>query len=395
MYELKIPGPDLRVFVVTRYDDIRAICQDVETFGNAPNPKAWRWGDTDAEVAAIYRREGWPLDTILTFSDPPAHTRQRKLSERAFLPRRMETAAVHVQSVVDELIDAFAADGRVEFMSAFARKLPIRVITHQFGLPKENAEFALETTNAMAAMIDMSYPREVLLQGVHTVCKFQHLLAANIERLREHPEETLFSDLVNAKVEGEPTFGMQELLSICLLILGAGTESSGGVIAWAIYELACRPELADELRRSPEKVGAFTEELLRLHSSVPGSYRTVRKDAELHGVKMPQGSVVMIRWDGANLDPTQFENPMQLDIARSNRRQHATFGLGLHYCMGNLLARKEIELSVKTLLRRFDKIELGAPKEQIEPIAALNYHVLAELPLELRQPTRGLSNRSG
>jgi cytochrome P450 len=114
------------------------------------------------------------------------------------------------------------------------------------------------------------------------------------------------------------------------------------------------------------------------------SYRSVLKDTELHGVQLPAGAVLMMRWDAANREPGEMPNPDALDIDTTSAHRHLSFGYGPHFCLGRLLARRELNLAIDTLLTRFARIELDCPIEALQPLVSVNNHLLPNLPLRLR-----------
>jgi cytochrome P450 family 142 subfamily A polypeptide 1 len=382
--------PDRNMYLISRAEDVLSVIADAETFSSQHHPQARRWGDIDAEVAAIYRNEGWPLVNPVVWCDGQTHARFRRLIDKAFLPKRLNARAGYIQGLIDRLMDRFDPGGEVELVSSFTGQLPALVMTREFGLPEHDADLLIRSNDSASRMIDVSQTdrrtaRADILAGVRALIGLQHHLFPRIEQVLREPEDNLFSDVVNATADGEPVLTTQEILSLVPLLLIAGVHTTGGMLGWTAYMLATWPELQARLKAQPEKIGDFVEETLRYHGPVPTTYRSVMKDVEIRGVPIPKGSYVVVRWDSTNFDEQRWSNPDAFDIDRPKVRNHHTFGSGIHYCIGNFLARRELNLATQTLLRRYDHIELAVPVESVQPISSFDAHILAKLPLKLRR----------
>ena len=380
--------PDRNMYLISRAEDVLHIIGDADTFSSRLHPQSRRWGDIDEEIAAIYRQEGWPLVNPVVWTDGQVHARYRRLVDKAFMPRRLNERAGYIQGLIDRLMDTFDANGEVEYIGAFASKLPALVMTREFGLPERDAELLITTNDLVSRMVDVSQTderiaRPAMLEGAHALTRLQKHLFPRIAQVQAAAEDNLFSDIVRAHVEGEPVLTTREILSMIPLLLLAGVHTTGGALGWTAFMLATRPELQKRLRVQPEKIGDFVEETLRHHEPVPTSHRTATKDVTMHGVLIPKGSYVLVRWDSTNFDDKLWQHASEFDIDRPKVRNHYTFGSGKHYCIGNYLARRELNLTVTTLLKRFGEIELTVPAESVKPIASFDAHLLSQLPLRL------------
>jgi cytochrome P450 len=386
--KLTSPIPDRNVYLVARADDVLQIITDADTFSSAQHPQARRWSDFDEEVAAIYRNEGWPLVSPVVWTDGETHARYRRLIDKAFLPKRLNARAGYIQGLIDSLIDGFGAAAEIEFVGAFAGLLPAQVMTREFGLPKSDAAMLITSNDLISRMVDVSQTdrataRQHVLEGARALTRLQQYLYPRIGRVLSEPEDNLFSDIVNAQADGEQVLSAQEVLSLVPLLLIAGVHTTGAMLAWILYMLATRPDLQDRLKREPDKVTDFVEETLRVHGPVPTTYRTALRDTSIHGVPIAKGSHIVVRWDSTNFDESRWTEPTRFDIDRVKVRNHYTFGSGIHYCIGNLLARRELNLTTQTVLRRFERIEFAVPPDFVQPISSFDAHVLARLPLKL------------
>jgi cytochrome P450 len=386
--KLTAQDPNLAGYLITRREDVLKIVADLVTFSSVGNPQGARFGDFNEQVAAIYRREGWPIAPVLVWIDPPAHTKFRRVVDRIFTPKQVEGRSGHIQLCIDKVIAAFNPDGRVEAISQFALPVPAMVMTREFGAPEDEFLILIEATNAVGAAVDHTRTAPAEIQAVveaaaHGATKFQHYMLPKIEHARSHPENTMLSELVNAREEDRPAFTTEQILSLLITFLIAATHSTTGALGWAVYMLAKHPDIQARLRREPEKIDAFNEEVLRMHGTVSTSYRTATRDTEVNGTAIPKGAQILLRWDSANFDGAFWNEPEKFNIDRKNGRAHATFGYGPHFCVGNTLARREMLLGVRTLLNKFRNIELDADAPPPRVFPSTNVHFLENLPLRL------------
>lgn len=152
---------------------------------------------------------------------------------------------------------------------------------------------------------------------------------------------------------------MREMVSIILILLVAGNDSTALAMTSCMHRIATTPGLEDALRADPARIPNFIEEVLRLEAPVQGLYRRARKPVTIGGTQIPEGAIVVLRFGAANRDPAQFADPDALDPARSNARSHLAFGAGPHFCLGNQLSRGELRIAFTTLLQRMSNIRLA------------------------------------
>lgn len=386
--ELTSGDPNMCGFMITRKEDIARICMDTTTFSSVDNPQGARFGEFNDQTAAIYREKGWALKPLLVWTDPPDHGRYRKVVDRIFRTRRVDERAGHIQVCIDGAIDRFDPGGLVEAMADYAIKVPAMVMSREFSASAEDYDLLIETTNAVGASVEFTQVPPNGVQAAadaaaHAVTRFQKFMLPKIERVRAVPENTMLSDLVHARDGDAPALDMQELQSALIHFLIAATHSTAGALGWTLFMLATRQDVQARLRREPAMIEAFVEEVLRVHGTVSTSYRRATKDVELHGVTIPSGSYVLLRWDSANFDTAYWEDPENFDMERRNLKAHATFGYGPHFCVGNTLARREMVMTVQTFLTRFAIIELNGSAPPPTLLASTAIHYLNSLPLRL------------
>ncbi len=311
----------------------------------------------DPEVKAILD-EGWPqVDTLLT-ADPPVHTRFRKLVNLAFSAPRVNKLEAHIREIARDLIEKMLARQEIEFDRDFAMPLPIRMISEQLGLTHEAPETIKRWTDAFVDRLGGMVPKERELQCAREVVEFQHAIKAQMDLRRANPTDDLLSDLVHAQIDGERPLDDGELLSIVQQLLVAGNETTTATLAEGIILLARNPSELAKAQADPKIIPNMVEEMLRLASASSGIWRVMKADAELGGVTLPKGAMVMMRYAAANRDPERYEEPDRFLADRANARTHLAFGRGIHMCVGNMLSRKEMTVAFEELLPRISGITL-------------------------------------
>lgn len=311
----------------------------------------------DPEVKAILD-EGWPqVDTLLT-ADPPVHTRFRKLVNLAFSAPRVNKLEAHIREIAHDLIEKMLARDEIEFVRDFAMPLPIRMISEQLGLTHEEPATIKRWTDAFVDRLGGMVPKERELQCAREVVEFQHAIKAQMDLRRAHPTDDLLSDLVHAQIDGERPLDDGELLSIVQQLLVAGNETTTATLAEGIILLARNPSELAKAQADPKIIPNMVEEMLRLASASSGIWRVMTQDAELGGVILPKGAMVMMRYAAANRDPERYGEPDRFLADRANARTHLAFGRGIHMCVGNMLSRKEMTVAFEELLPRISGITL-------------------------------------
>ncbi|MET0988198.1 MAG: cytochrome P450 [Steroidobacteraceae bacterium] len=364
--------------VVSRYDDIVYVSQHPEIFSNTTTVVIDRKNSpVAAEVERRYRERGFvPMHSLVT-NDPPSHTLYRALVDRVFTAQFVKTLEPHIQEIADGLIDDFIADHKVELIDQFAIRIPAYLITEQLGMPlKDWRQFKQWADETMEAINPVIAPERELEITDHLIEMQQYLLRRGQEYL-EKPAETLLSRLMHAEIDGrrlEP----REFVSLAHHLLVAGNDTTANTIATGAWMLTQHTELAQRLRADRSLLPNYVEEVLRMHAPSPHLYRQVLHDTELGGVPIKKDSIVMLSYLAGNYDETKFENPRCPVLDRKNLRQHFAFGRGIHFCIGNQLARAELRIAFDRLLTRLPNMKLDPAKP--EPRFAALFH------------TRGLEN---
>ena len=359
--------------VVSRYNDIVHVSQHTEIFSNTTNVIIDRKDSpVAAEVARRYIEQGFlPMHTLVT-ADPPDHTRYRSLVDRVFNASFVRELEPHIVELADSLIDDFVADGRVELFEQFAILLPMYLITEQLGMPREGwRTFKLWSDVTMEGINPTLAPERDLEITDHLIEMQQYLYKRGQEYL-ENPSDTLLSKLMHAEVDGK-RLEPREFVSIGHHLLIAGNETTTNAIATGTWMLTQYPEIYQRLLADRSLIPNFVEEVLRMHAPSPHLYRQVLQDTEIGGVPIAKDSILMLSYLAGNYDETKFENPGCPMLDRKNGRQHLAFGKGIHFCIGNQLARAELRIAFDRLLTRLPNLRPDPDKPKAE-FAAI-YHV--------------------
>jgi cytochrome P450 len=298
----------------------------------------------------------------LLFMDPPDHTRLRGLVSRAFTPRRVHGLRATIEKMCAELIDQIAQSGSEPFdlIDDLAYPLPVQVICSLLGVPATDESVFTGWSRALSRSIDPSVLRsakddraiEEAEAGLHDY--LTELLAAR----RASPGDDLLSDLL-AVQDGGDRISPAEVVSLAMLLLVAGHETTVNLIGNGTLALLSNPGQLDLLVESPELVPGAVEELLRFDSPVQISQRVVTQDMDLAGRKVRAGDEIVLMLGAANRDPAVFTDASKLDITRPDAHRHVAFGGGIHHCLGAALARLEGQVAFAALVTRLGRLELA------------------------------------
>jgi cytochrome P450 len=331
-----------------------------------------------ARINEIYETRGFlPMNT-LTVSDPPLHTFHRSLVDKAFSGSRVKQMADYLQGTIDGMIDSFITRGECDFYTDFAALVPIHVIASQLGVELEDIDWFKQCSDAVIAESNPSNSEEEQVAITLKITELQRFIADKIREFQQEPGDCLLSDLVHADDDGR-TMSMREMVSVVLILLVAGNDSTSLALASAMHRLITL-DLEEDLRADPSRISNFVEEVLRLEAPVQGLYRRVLSPICIGGTDIPEGAIVVLRFGAANYDPSQFVEPDTLQLERRNARNHLTFGAGPHFCPGNQLARAELRIAFETLLRRIRNFHLTEPDDRANWLA----HFLVYGPHRLR-----------
>jgi pimeloyl-[acyl-carrier protein] synthase len=373
-------SPAVGGWILTRYDHIVITFKDTESYGNAHRlTRALDHLEPARQAQFEPFRRHYSIPGLI-HSDPPDHTRIRRLVLKAFTPPVIEAMRPRIQEIVDGLLDELEDDGTVDLIEGFAFALPINVLATILGVPRSDSRLFRRWADEILAFQGRNRPEAAaLLRAQDAVFEAREYLAHLISSKRAEPDGSVLSELVAAEAEGDK-LSMDELLSTTITLLVAGHETTTSLIGNGVLALMRDREQWDAIRAEPTLIPQAVEEILRFESPVARQPRLIRRDVELGGQTLHAGEIAFQMLGAANRDPDQFTNPDAFDIRR-NPNRHIAFGLGPHFCIGAPLARAEAQIAFATLAARFPGLELEeSPRWDLEKP---NSRVLRELPVRL------------
>ncbi len=366
--------PDKRfAWLVTRYDDVLAVLKD-ERFAkdrtralSAEQLAGLPW------VPSIFK----PLEKNMLDLDPPDHTRLRALVHQAFTPRLIENMRPRVEALTNELIDRVEAKGHMDLIRDYALPLPATIIAEILGVPAKDRHKFHRWSNAMLTAKPSTLGK---LRLIPHVLSFMRYIRRMKRRCQLAPRDDLISALVQARDAGD-RLSEDELVSMIVLLLVAGHETTVNLIGNGVVALLDHPAELERLRESPALLKPAVEELLRFDAPVQlATERYTREDVTIADVRIPRGELVFAALASANRDERQFDRPDSLRIDRDPNR-HLSFGHGVHFCLGASLARLEGQVAIGTLLRRAPGLRLAVPPTSLRRRPALIVRGLQSLPV--------------
>jgi cytochrome P450 PksS len=316
------------------------------------------------------------LVNSMVHRDPPEHTRLRRLVNRAFSTRIVESLRERVGTIVQELLDELEPRDEFDFVQDFAAPVPIRLLCEMLGVPK-SVEPELDGWGV--DVISDSMPR--MLGAINGL---RDLINPYIDALEKKPAETLLSHLVHARTDNGERLSRVELHSMTLLLFLAGHETTVNLLSNSLLAITQDDVLRAELLAEPKLFADHLEETLRYDGPADlASVRYVSRPVEVDGYSFEVGDPVFVSLLAANRDPDVFPDPERFDLRRTNR-DHIAFGAGVHSCLGSRLARMEALEALKGLFARRPGLTLAVPTSELRWKPSRMMHGLAALPVRGR-----------
>jgi cytochrome P450 len=351
--------------LVGSYADAKTILHDPQTFSS--------------DTRSLDRIEVFGDAPRLLFSDPPTHTRLRKLVSRAFTPKRIKDLEPKIREFTGELLDAVQKKGEFDLMADLAVPLPVKVIAEMLGVPPADYE-KFKTWSDRIIESDNTLPGTPLPPEVGAAFNsLREFFIGEIADRRRRPGPDLVSALVAARDEAD-ALSEEEMIAFAILLLLAGNETTTNLIGNGMLALTRNPEQLAKLRANPALLPAAIEEMLRYDPPAQSTVRMCRAEITINGVTIKAQTPVFVVVAAANRDPAQFPEPDRFDIRR-DPNDHLAFGDGIHFCLGAALARLEGAIAFSAMLERFPQLHLANPTAELKYKGSYFLRGLDALPL--------------
>jgi cytochrome P450 len=403
-YPALLAGPPRRLslffptIVVARYGDVLSVLGDPRRFSSCV-----------PQLPFISKLDPFGGAPTMLLSDPPVHTRLRKLATRYFRATTVDALAVHIRATTARLLDHLAAQGEFDGVLDLAVPLPVAINAKILGVPLEDQPMlkawsddifaavrsslaiagafvgggaltpacsAMEAQPVAAAlgMIDSAIPAT----NADAMAALREYFLRQIERRKARPGDDLVSAMLSAHARG--AMSSDELIALVMLLLFAGNETTTNLIANGLLVLSRHRDQREQLRSAPDRIPRAIDEILRYDSPTQMVLRYATEETSLAGTQIPSGAAVLVILGAANRDPEQFPEPERFDVSR-NPNHHVAFGSGIHACIGSQLARLQGQAAIGAMLQRFPALRLRDPEAPLQYSGSLLSRGLSTLPL--------------
>jgi cytochrome P450 len=350
----EVAGSDF--YVVCSWDAIDEVIRRPEDFSS--NLTATMTYTRENGVGA-FEMEGFGGSShVLATADDPSHAVHRKMLIPQLAAKRIRAAERFVADAAVELWRSGERDGRIEWMSAMANRLPMMVVARLIGVPDDDVDMLIKSGYATTQLLDGLIDAEGLAAAGNAAIELSVYISEYFAQAASDPGDNLLGDLASACASGALDDNTARV--IMLTLFSAGGESTASLLGSAVWILATHSEIQHRLRDDPALLEAYIEESLRFEPPFRGHYRHVVNDTVLAGVELTSGSRLFLLWGAANRDPAQFDSPDEFRLDRPKGKIHITFGKGAHFCVGAALARLEARIVMKMLLEQTKWIEPAA-----------------------------------
>ncbi len=350
---------DLGMWVLSRYDDCWAAMRDPRFGKDYASQVEQRFGPNWRQHPSLTAGE----HSMLNVSGPE-HTRLRKLVTKSFTPRMIENLKPVIERVVNQLLDPVADAGGGNVLEAVGFPLPVTIIGEMLGVPETDRPQFRGMVRDLVAIFEMQPTDEQMVSADAAQLAIRAYFLKLVAEKRSKPGDDLLSNLAMAEVGGD-RLSDDELVTLASLLFGAGFETTTNLFGNGLFALLRQPEQLDLLRHDASLFANLPDEFLRYDGTAQLVNRVTEASVEVGGLTIPAGEQVFALLGAGNHDPARFPNPDQLDVTRTDI-QPLSFGGGVHFCLGAALARAEIEITFRTLLQRFDHIELAGDEPRFQ-----------------------------
>jgi cytochrome P450 len=350
------------IYLITTRALIQEVTQNPELFSSEISHLLFEGVGHNPEADRLLENS-WNKPALLLTSADPLHKRYRGLVNGVFTSVRVNKWSPAMQRIVDELIDAFIERGECDFVREFAIHLPTYVISDIFGFERRDFDRVTTWSDAIIRRVSRIGTKQQEVEATRMMLEMERFIDAEIQRRRDNPGDDLISALIQVRVEGEAPLTDGEIGPLVREMTVAGNETTRNTLMSGIVRLLKNPIQLQALMQDETLIGNAVEELLRYETPASSLWRVTTAETELAGVRIPRSAAINLRFDSANRDEKTFEDPETFDITRKNAREHIAFGApGIHRCLGQMLARKELSIAIPALLRRLKNLRLVPEK---------------------------------
>ncbi|MDT7728745.1 MAG: hypothetical protein QOI21_5321 [Actinomycetota bacterium] len=352
---------DLGYWVVTRYEDVRAIFRKTAAFSatNSIQPITPPCPAAVDKMAEVGFRPG----TFIVNEDAPEGPARRKKIAPSFTPNQLARFEPKIRELVTEYIDCFVRRGEADLVAELTWEIPALVTFALMGVPDEDATTVKQFTSSMLLFLFGRPNEEEQIRMVESLAAFDQYSRMHVRRLIDKPGDDVMSDVIRAHQQDPELFDEEYLYRTMLNLLFAGHETTTNATSNMFQTLLADRALWGAVGQDPSVASKAVEESLRYHSSVIAWRRRSIEDFAVGGVTIPAGSNVLLLTSSANHDPAVFPEPERFDLTRDNANRHLSFGFGAHLCLGAPLARLEMRVFLEEMARRLPHAELVAGQE--------------------------------
>lgn len=356
---------------LTRYDDVKMMLTDPRFLRHPPGHAGFINPDKmDTELDKVISK--WSL-----FNDPPEHTHKREMLSVMVNPRFIKDTRSIIETITDNLIQSLMKNDTADFMTEFAYPLPVRVINRLLGASLDTStlrRWSLAIINAL----DRGAPDDFI--SIHPIMlEIQQYFRELIHAREQRPESDWISELV--RVKNQYDLDTDDMIANCIFLLLAGHETVQLSLGLGLRALLQHPDQLSLLTSNPDLIPSAVEEILRFEAPLSKVTRWTSEAVVINDIVIPENQLVVGLLNAANRDPERFENPDQLNFTRKNNR-HLTFGLGIHNCLGALLARLELQIAIEKLIPHLNRLKLK--EAQTEWIGNTSTRYLFKLMIQIQ-----------
>lgn len=350
-------SPEIDHWVVTRYDDVKAILRDTDTYSSemAQSPI------TPWPKEAVEKFKSYNLDIPPVFSNnkPPSHTEVRKFINDAFTPKRIKWLEPQMRRLVNEAIDKMIDQGSADLMKEVLYETPARILFVFLGMSDDSLEKVKGWSGGRSLLTWGKLSDQEIVDLMPNFAEYVQFCKDLVEERTKNPSDDYTSELIQKKLDEEwPGITMTMISTMIFGLLIAGHETTSNQSGLAFRALLSHRDQWEAICADPSLIPNAVEEIIRYDSSNISWRRVAKQDVEVRGVTIPEGAQILVMLSAANRDEAEFEDGEMFNIFRKRPQRHLSFGNGIHYCLGAPLARLQLRVFLEEFARRIPSLRL-------------------------------------